>query len=111
MPDGSDAVSLIGEMPAGIEVPADAAEIIVLLVLADAVSRGALRDAGSMMFFGSKSFNSRELMIEILPEIWKRFGPRCGKKMRKNKNKCRRLKCSEIKDNLCAFYSRSMLSD
>ena len=85
MPDGSDAVSLIGEMPAGIEVPADAAEIIVLLVLADAVSRGALRDAGSMMFFGSKSFNSRELMIEILPEIWKRFGPRCGKKMRKIK--------------------------
>ena len=75
MSEGSDAVSLIGEMPGGMDdLPAEPAEIMVLLDLTDGLSRDDLREAPSMMLFGSNSFISRDDIITILPKEWQETG-------------------------------------
>ena len=80
MSAGSDAVSLIGEMPGGIDdLPTGPAEIMVLLDLTDGLSRDDRREAPSMMLLGSKSFISRDDMITILPKGVARSRPQCGK--------------------------------
>ena len=78
--EGSDALSLIGEIPGGIEdLPFDPAAIIVLLVLPDAVSREPLRVVLSRMLFGSISLISRDDIMNILPIGVARIRPQCGK--------------------------------
>ena len=81
MSEGSDAVSLIGEMPGGMEdLPTGPAEIMVLLDLTDGLSRDDLREAPSMMLFGSNSLNSRELMVKkTSPMDWIRLRPQRGR--------------------------------
>ena len=78
--EGSDAVSLIGEMPGGMDdLPTGPVEIMVLLDLTDGLSRDDRREAPSMMFLGSNSFISRDDIMTILPKGVARSRPKCGK--------------------------------